>query len=42
MNKNNINSKNDNNSYGNFCIDLRQFLHINLDKEKFKDELRNH
>lgn len=36
-NKNQISSKET--SFKNFHIDMRQFLHINVDKEKMKDEL---
>lgn len=41
MDKNNIttNNENDDNSFGGFRLDMRQFLHINVDKEKTKDEL---
>ena len=33
------NSENDDTSSECFCLDIRQFLHINVDKEKMKDEL---
>lgn len=41
MDKNNIktNSENDDDSSECFRLDIRQFLHINVDKEKMKDEL---
>ena len=41
MDKNNIktNSENDGDSSEYFRLDIRQFLHINVDKEKYKDEL---
>ncbi|MGN0163802.1 MAG: hypothetical protein ACI4EA_09555 [Candidatus Ornithomonoglobus sp.] len=41
MDKNNMetNGKSDDKESEDFCIDLRQFLHISLDKEKLKDEL---
>lgn len=33
------NTKSDDKVSEDFCIDLRQFLYIGLDKEKLKDEL---
>lgn len=41
MDKNNIktNSENDDDSSECFRLNIRQFLHINVDKEKMKDEL---
>ena len=38
-NKNQISSKET--SFNNFHIDMGQFLHINVDKEKMKDELED-
>lgn len=38
-NNDKLNKENDTDMMEDFLIDLRQFIHIGVDKEKFKDEL---